>query len=129
MTQSEASSQTDIIRIAIAQLNPTVGDIAGNLAKAREARADAARHGADVVLFTELFIAGYPPEDLVLKPAFLKACLKAVEALAAETADGGPAVIIGYPRTDGDKRFNSVAVLDGGRLIDQPRQGGSAQLR
>jgi NAD+ synthase len=82
MTQTEAPSQTDIIRIAIAQLNPTVGDIAGNLAKAREARADAARHGADVVLFTELFIAGYPPEDLVLKPAFLKACLKAVEALA-----------------------------------------------
>jgi NAD+ synthase len=50
------------------------------------------------VLFTELFIAGYPPEDLVLKPAFLKACLKAVEALAADTADGGPAVIMGYPR-------------------------------
>jgi NAD+ synthase len=117
MTQTEAPSQTDIIRIAIAQLNPTVGDIAGNLAKAREARADAARHGADVVLFTELFIAGYPPEDLVLKPAFLKACLKAVEVLAAETADGGPAVIIGYPRTDGEKRFNSVAVLDGGRLV------------
>src|SRR5690606_2221804 len=51
----------DILRIAVAQLNPTVGDIAGNLAKAREARADAARSGADLVLFTELFIAGYPP--------------------------------------------------------------------
>ena len=69
----------DILRIAVAQLNPTVGDIAGNLAKAREARADAARQGADLVLFTELFIAGYPPEDLVLKPAFLAACEKAVE--------------------------------------------------
>jgi NAD+ synthase len=117
MTQSEASSPSGTIRIAVAQLNPTVGDIAGNLAKAREARADAARHGADLVLFTELFIAGYPPEDLVLKPAFLKACLKAVEALALDTADGGPAVIMGYPRTDGDRRFNSVAVLDGGRII------------
>ena len=118
MTQIQTQSQTSrMLRIAIAQLNPTVGDIAGNLAKAREARADAARQGADVVLFTELFIAGYPPEDLVLKPAFLKACLKAVEELAAETSDGGPAVIIGYPRADGSKRFNSVAVLDEGRLV------------
>lgn len=121
MTQTEAPQsdgpRADTIRIAVAQLNPTVGNIAGNLAKAREARTEAARHGADVVLFTELFIAGYPPEDLVLKPAFLKACLRAVEALATDTADGGPAVIIGYPRTDGAKRFNSVAVLDGGRLV------------
>jgi len=118
MTQIQTQSQTSrMLRIAIAQLNPTVGDIAGNLAKAREARADAARQGADVVLFTELFIAGYPPEDLVLKPAFLKACLKAVEELAADTSDGGPAVIIGYPREDGFKRFNSVAVLDEGRLV------------
>jgi NAD+ synthase len=105
-----------------------VGDVAGNLAKAREARADAARHGADIVLFTELFIAGYPPEDLVLKPAFMKACLKAITELAADTADGGPAVIIGYPRSDDDRRHNSVAVLDGGKDGDQPRQGGFAQL-
>ncbi|MDF1607414.1 NAD+ synthase [Hoeflea sp. YIM 152468] len=116
MTQTQASPP-DILRIAVAQLNPTVGDIAGNLAKAREARADAARHGADVVLFTELFIAGYPPEDLVLKPAFLASCLKAVDALAADTGDGGPAVIIGYPRAEAGKRFNSVAVLDGGKQI------------
>jgi NAD+ synthase len=116
MTQIHAA-QTDTIRIAIGQLNPTVGDIPGNLAKARQAREDAARHGADVLLLTELFIAGYPPEDLVLKPAFLASCRKAVETLAAETADGGPAVVIGYPRTENDKRFNSVAVLDGGKLI------------
>ncbi|OCW57973.1 NAD+ synthase [Hoeflea olei] len=114
---SDISKRPDILRIAVAQLNPTVGDIAGNLAKAREARADAARAGADVVLFTELFIAGYPPEDLVLKPAFLNRCREAIETLAGETGDGGPAVIIGYPRTDGAKRFNSVAVLDGGRLV------------
>jgi len=80
----------DILRIAVAQLNPTVGDVAGNLAKAREARADAARQGADIVLFTELFLAGYPPEDLVLKPAFLKICEKAAQDFAADTADGGP---------------------------------------
>lgn len=107
----------DTLRIAVAQLNPTVGDVAGNLAKAREARADAARQGADLVLFTELFISGYPPEDLVLKPAFLAACFKAVEALAAETGDGGPGVIVGFPRQGENGRHNSVAVLDVGKIL------------
>lgn len=117
MTITAPTSATDTLRIAVAQLNPTVGDVAGNLAKAREARADAHRHGADIVLFTELFIVGYPPEDLVLKPALIRSCLKAVNELAADTADGGPAVIIGYPRSDDGKRHNSVAVLDGGKLV------------
>ncbi|MGL4406187.1 MAG: nitrilase-related carbon-nitrogen hydrolase, partial [Notoacmeibacter sp.] len=80
----------DILRIATAQLNPILGDIKANLAKARDARADAARQGADIILFTELFISGYPPEDLVKKPAFISACMKATEELAADTADGGP---------------------------------------
>src|SRR6478735_7405283 len=119
----------DTLRIAVAQLNPTVGDIAGNLAKAREARADAARQGADLLLLTELFISGYPPEDLVLKPAFLKACLKAIEDLAADTADGGPGLIVGFPRQGETGRHNSVAVLDGGKIlvfrdkIDLPNYG------
>ena len=78
------SNTPEILRIAIAQLNPVVGDVEGNLAKAREARADAARQHADIVVFTELFIAGYPPEDLVLKPAFVTKCMSAVEALAAD---------------------------------------------
>ncbi len=108
---------TNTFRIAVAQLNPTVGDIVGNLAKAREARADAARHGADLLLLTELFISGYPPEDLVLKPAFLSACRKAIDQMAADTADGGPGVIIGFPRQDETGRYNSVAVLDGGAVI------------
>ncbi len=114
MTQKTAP---DILRIAIAQLNPTVGDVAGNLAKAREARADAARQGADLVLFTELFLAGYPPEDLVLKPAFLKACEKAAEDFAKDTADGGPGVIIGTPLKRKSGTHNSVVVADGGRII------------
>jgi NAD+ synthase len=113
MTQSIGQ----IFRIAIAQLNPTVGDIGGNLALARAARADAARGGADLVLFTELFMSGYQPEDLVLKPAFLKACLKAVEELAADTADGGPGVVMGFPRQAETGRHNSVAILDGGKII------------
>ena len=107
----------DILRVAVAQLNPTVGDIPGNLAKAREARADAARQGADIVLFTELFIAGYPPEDLVLKPAFLKACEEAAQAFAADTADGGPGFVLGVPLKRPSGIHNAVVVADGGRII------------
>jgi NAD+ synthetase len=107
----------DVFRIAVAQLNPIVGDIAGNLAKAREARTEAARQGADLVLFTELFISGYPPEDLILKPAFLTACEAAVNAFAAETSDGGPGVIIGTPLKRDSGVHNSVVVLDGGKVI------------
>ena len=108
---------SDTFRIAIAQLNPTVGDVAGNLALAREARADAARQGSDLVLFTELFLAGYPPEDLVLRPAFVSACEKAAAALAADTADGGPGVIIGTPLRRQSGLHNAVVVADGGSII------------
>lgn len=107
----------DILRIAVAQLNPTVGDVAGNLAKAREARADAARQGADLVLYTELFLAGYPPEDLVLKPAFLKACEKAAQDFAKDTADGGPGVIIGTPLKRKSGTHNSIVFADSGKII------------
>jgi NAD+ synthase len=111
------SKAPDIIRIAVAQLNPIVGDIAGNLVKAREARADAARHGADLVLFTELFLAGYPPEDLVLKPAFLAACEKAAGEIAKDTSDGGPGIIIGVPLKRKSGVHNAVIVADGGKII------------
>ncbi|MGQ2902634.1 MAG: NAD+ synthase [Neoaquamicrobium sediminum] len=111
------SKAPDILRIAVAQLNPVVGDVAGNLAKAREARADAARHGADLVFFTELFIAGYPPEDLVLKPAFVSACERAVAEFAQDTADGGPGVIIGTPLRRDSGLHNAVMVLDGGKVV------------
>jgi NAD+ synthase len=102
--------------ITLAQLNPTVGDIAGNAAKARDARAQATAAGADLVVFPELFIAGYPPEDLVLKPAFQSACRVAIEALARETADGGPAMLIGSPWVDEGKLYNACALLDEGRV-------------
>ncbi|HLX15452.1 MAG TPA: NAD+ synthase [Bradyrhizobium sp.] len=102
--------------ITLAQLNPTVGDIAGNAAKARGARAQAHADGADLVVFPELFIAGYPPEDLVLKPAFQSACRAAIEELARETADGGPAALIGTPWVDEGKLYNACALLDEGRI-------------
>jgi NAD+ synthase len=115
MTKKPAAP--DVLRIAVAQLNPIVGDITGNLAKAREARADAARAGADLVLFTELFIAGYPPEDLVLKPAFLSACEKAVQEFAEETADGGPGIIMGTPLKRKSGVHNSIVIADAGKII------------
>ncbi|MCA6124492.1 NAD+ synthase [Bradyrhizobium sp. WSM 1704] len=104
------------IKITLAQLNPTVGDVTGNAAMARAARDKAKGDGADLVVLPELFIAGYPPEDLVLKPAFQSACRAEIEQLARETADGGPAMLIGTPWVEDDKLYNACALLDGGRI-------------
>jgi NAD+ synthase len=109
------SASTDRLTIAAAQLNPTVGDIAGNVAKLRQARAEAARQGADLVVAPELYIAGYPPEDLVLKPAFVAACQAAVRDLAQETVQG-PAIIVGTPWQQDGKRYNAAVLLEGGKI-------------
>jgi NAD+ synthase len=116
MNERPAERPADRLAIAVAQLNPIVGDISGNLERARKARAQAARDHADIVAFSELFIAGYPPEDLVLKPAFQTACRAALETLARETADGGPAVLIGAPWVEDGKLYNAYALLAGGRI-------------
>src|ERR1700734_1084014 len=102
--------------VTLAQLNPTVGDVAGNAAKARAARVQARAAGADLVVLPELFIAGYPPEDLVLKPAFQSECRAAIEGLARDTADGGPAMLVGSPWVEDGKLYNACALLDGGRV-------------
>jgi NAD+ synthase len=107
---------TDRLAIAVAQLNPTVGDVAGNADKARQARAEAARDGADLVAFSELFLCGYPPEDLVLKPALQAACRAKVEELARETADGGPALLMGTPWVEDGKLYNAYCLLDRGAI-------------
>ncbi len=111
---------TDTVRIAIAQLNPVVGDIAGNVALIRDARAAAAAEGADVVVTPELSVVGYPPEDLVSKPAFVADAMAAAQELAKDTGDEGPALVVGCPwRPDGDgdpKPFNAALLLDEGRV-------------
>ena len=81
---------TDSLKIYLAQRNPTVGDITGNIALIRESRAAAAEAGADLVVFSELVVCGYPPEDLVLKPFFQDKVEAAVYELARDTADGNP---------------------------------------
>ena len=107
---------TDRFSIALAQLNPTVGDLAGNAEKVRAARARAAHAGADLMVTSELVIPGYPPEDLVLRPSFQEAAAEQVEALARETADGGPAVLLGSIRRDGDNLHNAAILLDEGEI-------------
>ncbi len=120
---------TDTLRLALVQLNPTMGDLLGNAAKLRDARARATAEGADLMVTSELFICGYPPEDLVLKPAFIRACRQVVEDLAAETADGGPAILIGAPWMVGDELHNVVCLLDEGKVqavrskVDLPNYG------
>jgi NAD+ synthase len=111
MTQAPSA-----LAIALAQLNPTVGDVAGNLAKARWARVLAAGRGADIVMFPEMYLSAYPAEDLILKPAFQQACRAAMEALANDTADGAPAVLIGLPYAAQGKLYNTYAYLAEGKV-------------
>ncbi len=116
------------LRLALAQLNPTVGDLAGNVAKLKAARERARAEGADLIVFPELFVTGYPPEDLVLKPAFQKAARTAVEKLAAELGPG-PAVLTGTIWPEAGKIYNAVALLDQGAVqavrfkVDLPNYG------
>jgi len=119
----------DRLVIALAQIPSIVGDIEGNLARLSRARAEAAGFGADLVMAPELYLAGYPPEDLVLKPAFQEACRAACETLARETGDGGPAVLVGLPWVEDGAPYNAAALLDGGRIeavrfkVDLPNYG------
>ena len=99
--------------IGIAQINPTVGDIEGNLAGIRAARR--ACGDCDLVVFSELVVVGYPPEDLVLRPAVLEATEAAVETLARETASG-PALLVTSPWRAGGKIYNAAILLDEGGI-------------
>ena len=105
------------LSIALAQINPIVGDVDGNIELIKHARKEANILGADLIVGGELTVSGYPPEDLVLKPAFLDCIEEKVTALAVETADGGPALIIGAPWRQDGKLFNAVMLLDKGKIV------------
>jgi NAD+ synthase len=107
---------TETLVIALAQLNPSVGDVDGNVAKLLAARDEAAKQGADLVVSTELFVVGYPPEDLVLKPALQEQAERAIEALAERTGDGGPALLVGAPRRADGKMYNAAFLLADGKV-------------
>ncbi|GER06517.1 NAD+ synthase [Iodidimonas muriae] len=109
-------------RIALAQLNPVVGDIDGNVEKIRTARAKAAALGADLVITPELSLVGYPTEDLVLKSFFQRCAMQCAEMLAKETADGGPALIVGSPWLFDDGLYNTALVMDGGAITHKVRK-------
>ncbi len=106
---------TDTFKMMLAQLNPVVGDIAGNAARAKAAWESGRAAGADMVALTEMFVTGYQTQDLILKPAFVAAAVAAVEALALDCADG-PALGIGGPVSLGGKLYNGYYVLEGGRV-------------
>ncbi|WP_035618612.1 NAD+ synthase [Hyphomonas johnsonii] len=103
------------LKILAAQLNPVVGDIKGNLALARQAYVEAREAGADLLVLSELFILGYPAEDLVLKPSAVELSMAAVELLGEETA-GGPAVLIGSPWAADGKLHNACVLLQDGQI-------------
>ena len=106
---------TDTLTIAMAQLNQRVGDLKGNADAMLQWRAKA--EAVDLVLFPEQQLIGYPAEDLVLKPAFQKAAARELERLAAATADGGPAMLVGSILKEGDALYNIVALLEGGKIV------------
>jgi NAD+ synthase len=108
----------DRFRVTLAQLNPTVGDLAGNAAKAREAWAEGRKAGADLVALPEMFLTGYNTQDLVMKPVFYQAAIAAAEQLAQDCADG-PALAIGCPWVDGDKLYNAYLILKDGKIASQ----------
>jgi NAD+ synthase (glutamine-hydrolysing) len=123
-------SAPDIMKVALAQINATVGDLAGNARLVAAAARQAHAQGATVVLAPELALAGYPAEDLLLRPAFMQGCARALADLAAELADcSGLHVVVGHPHQFGERgdvrskslavqqRFNAASVLTGGRVV------------
>ncbi|HEY2794223.1 MAG TPA: NAD+ synthase [Micromonosporaceae bacterium] len=124
-------SETASLRIALAQVNPTVGDIDGNVAIVRATTRRAVDAGADLIAFPEMMLTGYPVEDLVFRESFVTASKQAVTALAEQLADDGlgdTAVVVGYLDADGPARIDSdalpgrgprdaLALLSGGRVV------------
>src|SRR5262245_59356886 len=104
----------DTLRITLAQLNQSVGDLAANAAAMLRVREQA--RGSDLIVFPELHLIGYPPEDLILKPALIERAAAELERLAEATADGGPAMLVGSVFVQDGALHNGVALLDQGKV-------------
>jgi NAD+ synthase len=117
---------TDTLTIALAQLSQRVGDLPGNADAMLAARKAAT--GADLIVFPELQLIGYPPEDLVLKPALIERAAQELARLAQATADGGPAMLVGSVFVRDGALHNGVALLDGGKVAGSA-EARAAQLR
>ena len=117
------------MKVALAQINATVGDLAGNAKRVADAARRAYAQGARLVIAPELALAGYPPEDLLLRPAFMQACAETLHALAAELADcDGLHLLVGHPHQFGERgdvrsksitvqqRFNAASLIAAGRV-------------
>ena len=119
-----------MIKVALAQINATVGDLAGNARRIVDAARQAHATGAQLLLVPELALCGYPPEDLLLRPAFMQSCTEALATMAAEMAScEGLHVVVGHPHQFGERgdvrtkstaqplRFNAASLLAGGRIV------------
>ena len=104
-----------MLRIAVAQINATVGDLKGNVERIIQSATEAKARGAQVLLTPELALCGYPPEDLLLRPDFYRACKEALEQLAQ--AVEGIALIVGFPEEYEGRRYNAAAVIENGQKI------------
>jgi NAD+ synthase (glutamine-hydrolysing) len=107
--------------VALAQINPTVGDFLGNQRKIEAYTRDAAQRGARLVVFPEMAICGYPPGDLLERPAFTAKCQQVVDAIAQLTTESGISILCGTvtpsPNTTGKRRMNSAVLLQQGRVV------------
>src|SRR3981081_3760499 len=104
------------MRLALCQMNATVGDIRGTAERSRAGRAAALEAGADIVLFPELALTGYPPEDLLLREHFLADTRAALEDLAREITGTSATAIVGFPELADGHVYNSAAVLGDGAV-------------
>ena len=105
---------TNTLTITIAQLNPTVGDISGNTNKIRKVWQDTE---SDLIVFSELFICGYPPEDLILKPAFLRSIKSAVDDLVEESKSKTPTLLLSVPWVENRKTYSALLLIQNGHIV------------
>ena len=119
MTPEDMTPETsaNTVHIALMQANAHLGNITQNLNRLVEMRSRAAALGADMIVTPEMFLAGYPADDLVLRADFMETVSNAIAELAALTDDGGPAIIVGAPYQDDGVLTNSAFVLDAGQVI------------